>query len=189
MVGDLLSRFATPFERLGLVYMITGDAAAIVYGEPRLTNDLDLVLRMRPTDAKRVADALAADDTYVPPVEVLEIEAGRPAHGHFNVVHGPSSLRADVYLAGDDLLHEWGLAGRRQIHVADTPVHIAPPEYVIVRKLQYATQGGGDRHLRDIRRMLDRALLPIDVDDIVARARELGVERAWLRVAEWSEPV
>jgi hypothetical protein len=186
--GELLPRFAAPFTRLGLPYMITGGAAAIVYGEPRLTNDLDLVVAMTPADASRVADALAADDTYVPPVEVLEVEAGRRTHGHFNVIHGPTSLRADVYLAGDDPLHAWGLARRRTLALAGTQVSIAPPEYVIVRKLQYSAQGGGDRHLRDIRRMLDRALVPIDHVALEQFITTLGLHDAWRRVQRWSEP-
>jgi hypothetical protein len=187
VVGDLLARFAAPFERLGLSYMITGGAAAIVYGEPRLTNDLDLVVAMAPADARRVAEALAADDTYVPPVEVLEIEAARRVHGHFNVIHGPSSLRADVYLAGDDPLHAWGLAGRRHLVVDGVALALAPPEYVIVRKLEYAAQGGGDRHLRDIRRMLERALVPIDRAAVEARCSG-GMHDAWQRAQRWAEP-
>jgi hypothetical protein len=187
MVGDLLSRFVQPFVRLGLPYMVTGGAAAIVYGEPRLTNDLDIVLSMRPRDAGTVAAALAAEDTYVPPVEVLEIEAGRAMHGHFNVLHAPTSLRADVYIAGEDPLHAWGLAARRLITVGNLSIAIAPPEYVIVRKLQYATQGGGDRHLRDINRMLERALLPIDHQQIQMRAVALGLTDAWTRAQSWSE--
>ncbi len=177
--GELLPRFAAPFTRLGLPYMITGGAAAIVYGEPRLTNDLDLVVAMTPEDAPRVADALAADDTYVPPVEVLEIEAARRTHGHFNVIHGPSALRADVYLAGDDPLHAWGLARRRRLSVLDVEVFIAPAEYVILRKLQYSAQGGGDRHRRDIRRMLERAVVSIDRAEIRRLATDLGVLRHW----------
>lgn len=188
MVGDLLTRFAAPFEQLGLPYMITGGAAAIVYGEPRLTNDLDLVVVMRPDDAGRVAAALAAEDTYVPPVEVLEIEAGRRIHGHFNIIHAPSSLRADVYVAGEDPLHAWGLAGRRQIRVGPLSVSIAPPEYVIVRKLQYAAEGGGDRHLRDIRRMLERAVVPIDHAAIADRAAGLGLGPNWEAAKAWHEP-
>lgn len=181
MVGDLLARFALPFQRLGIPYMLTGGAAAIVYGDPRLTNDLDLVVAMRPADAARVADALRADDTYVPPIEVLEIEAGRPIHGHFNVVHTPTSLRADCYVAGDDPLHHWGLAGRRDIGIGDQVIAIAPPEYVIVRKLQYTAMGGGDRHLRDICRMLERELIPIDRNMIAQYARQLGVDEIWAR--------
>ena len=42
--GDLLSLFIEPLERLNLDYMITGSVASMLYGEPRLTNDVDLVL-------------------------------------------------------------------------------------------------------------------------------------------------
>jgi hypothetical protein len=31
---------------------------------------------------------------------------------------------------------------------------LAPPEYVIVRKLEYFREGGSEKHLRDIRAML-----------------------------------
>jgi hypothetical protein len=182
--GELLPRFAAPFTRLGLPYMITGGAAAIVYGEPRLTNDLDLVVAMTPDDAEQVAAALASDDTYVPPVEVLEIEAARRTHGHFIVIHGPTSLRAEVYLAGEDPLHAWGLARRRMLMIGTDAVAIAPPEYVIVRKLQYAQQGGGDRHLRDIRRMLERALVPIDRDTILAFVQAFGLQAQWAQAQE-----
>lgn len=188
MVVDLISRFAVPFHRLGLPYMMTGGAAAIVYGEPRLTNNLDLVVAMSPADARRVADALAAPDTYVPPVEVLEIEAARRIHGHFNVLHSPSSLRADVYLTGDDALNAWGLAGRRTIVVHEQPVAIAPPEFVIVRKLQHSAMGAGDRHLHDIRRMIERAVVPIDHEAIRAQAESLGVIALWERAQRWVEP-
>lgn len=186
--GELLPRFAAPFEQLGLPYMITGGAAAIVYGEPRLTNDLDLVVSMQPTDAARVAEALSAEDTYVPPVEVLEVEAARRTHGHFNVIHAPSALRADVYIAGEDPLHAWGLARRRQLVIGDATISIAPPEYVVLRKLQYSAAGGGDRHLRDIRRMLDRALVPIDLTTIEQFVTDLGLGSTWQRARSWREP-
>ena len=187
-VSDLLTRFVAPFHRLGLPYMVTGGAAAIVYGDPRLTNDIDLVLDMQPEDASRVAEALQAEDTYVPPVEVLEVEAGRLTNGHFNVIHGPTSLRADVYVAGSDPLHVWGLARRLEIRLGSLSVSLAPPEYVIVRKLQYAAMSGGDRHLRDIHRMLARQLAPIDRDEIARYAQTHGVETMWDRATRWSEP-
>ena len=175
-------------KRFGLPYMITGGAAAIVSGEPRLTNDLDLVVAMQPADAARVAAALAADDTYVAPIEVLEIETARRIHGHFIVVHGPTSLGADVYVAGADPPHAWGLARRRELLVSDLTIAIAPPEYVIFRKLQYATMGGGDRHLRDIRRMLTRELVPIDREMLEREVEASGVKQAWIRATQWTEP-
>jgi len=181
-IDELLARFAVPLNGLALPWMITGGAAAIVYGEPRLTNDLDVVLAMRPTDAPRVAAAFEADDTYVPPMEVLELEAARRTHGHFNVIHSLSSLRADVYIAGDDPLHAWGLERRYRMEVGGATVWIAPPEYVIVRKLEYAAQGGGDRHLRDIARMLERRLTPIDDAMIADCAASRGLLPLWTSV-------
>ncbi len=34
--------------------MVTGGLAAIIYGEPRLTNDVDIVLRLEPEGAERL---------------------------------------------------------------------------------------------------------------------------------------
>lgn len=124
----------------------------------------------------------------MPPVEVLEIEVARRVRGHFDVVHGPSSLRGDVYLAGDDPLHAWGLAGRRHLVVDGAALALAPPGYVIVRKRQYAAQGGGDRYLGDIRRMLERAVVPIERGAVEARCAGAGVRDAWARAQGWTEP-
>ena len=188
MVSDLLARFAVPFETLGLPYMVTGGAAAIVYGEPRLTNDLDIVVDMAPRDAARAIAALEAEDTYVPPIEVVEVECARAVHGHFNVIHSPTSLRADVYVAGTDPLNRWGLSRRQRLSVGGLAIAIAPPEFVIIKKLQYAEMGGGDRHLRDIRRILDRGLAPIDHAENHRAIALYGLEKMWSRVEGFSEP-
>ena len=39
--------------------------------------------------------------------------------------------------------------------VEGDPLVVAQPEYVIVRKLEYYREGGSEKHLRDIRSMLD----------------------------------
>lgn len=51
--------------------MITGGVAAIAYGEPRLTNDVDVVLAMTGDDAVRLIEAFPGAAYNVPPVEVL----------------------------------------------------------------------------------------------------------------------
>lgn len=47
------SLFLKPLNALGLLYMVTGAVATILYGEPRLTYDLDLVLEIDADDTKR----------------------------------------------------------------------------------------------------------------------------------------
>jgi hypothetical protein len=43
---DELSLFAVRLAATGAPYMITGATAAILYGQPRVTNDLDVVLAL-----------------------------------------------------------------------------------------------------------------------------------------------
>ena len=50
---DPIAPFVEPLERLGVSYCITGSVAASVYGEPRLTADIDVVLVLREADDHR----------------------------------------------------------------------------------------------------------------------------------------
>ncbi|MGH7480620.1 MAG: hypothetical protein ACRELV_00565 [Longimicrobiales bacterium] len=44
---DLIGLFVEPIERLELSYMITGGVASVIYGDPRFTRDVDIVLELR----------------------------------------------------------------------------------------------------------------------------------------------
>jgi len=46
--SDLLRLLVETLERLGIGYQITGSNATIAYGEPRFTNDIDVVVEMWP---------------------------------------------------------------------------------------------------------------------------------------------
>jgi ABC-type microcin C transport system permease subunit YejB len=43
-VIELIDTFIRPLIATGLPYAVTGSVASMAYGEPRLTNDIDLVL-------------------------------------------------------------------------------------------------------------------------------------------------
>jgi hypothetical protein len=43
---DLLKLFAAPLERANIEYVITGSIAMILYAEPRLTHDIDIVIHL-----------------------------------------------------------------------------------------------------------------------------------------------
>ena len=151
---DLIALFIGPLEETKIPYMITGGVAAVIYGDPRFTRDIDVVLELRRVDTPRLATAFRGGDFYVPPEEVLQEECTRSRGGHFNIIHRDTALRADVYLAGDDPLHAWAFARRRRVTTEGIAIWIAPIEYVILRKLEYYRDSGFDRHLRDVVMML-----------------------------------
>lgn len=159
--------------------MVTGAVAAIVYGEPRLTNDIDVVIALSPQEIPSIRNAFSDADFYVPPAEAIATEIERPAHGHFNIIHRATSLKADFYPVAGDPLHAWAMDHRVQIAVSDQAIAVAPPEYVVIRKLEYFRAGGSDRHLRDIRSMLRVAENRIDGSIIASHVSRLGLEAEW----------
>jgi hypothetical protein len=44
---DLFLLFVRPLNRAGIRYVISGSVAAIFYGEPRLTHDVDFVVFLK----------------------------------------------------------------------------------------------------------------------------------------------
>jgi len=110
--------------------MVAGGVAAILYAEPRLTQDIDVVVALQARDAGHFANQFPETEFYCPPVEVIAQETARAAYGHFNVLHLESDARADVYLVGDDALSKRGLATRRVVQLVGLTVPIASPDHV-----------------------------------------------------------
>lgn len=146
--------FTSRLNALGMPYMVSGSVAAIFYGEPRLTNDVDLILHIRADEVARLTSAFPQSEFYCPPVEVILLEIAREQRGHFNLIDHATGFKADIYLAGQDELHAWGLDNISEVSLGEERIRLAPPEYVIVRKLQFFREGRSNKHLRDIHRML-----------------------------------
>jgi len=151
---DLIGLFVAPLEVAKVTYMVTGGVASVVYGDPRFTRDVDLVVELDAASAERLTDAFTESAFYLPPQEALIEELSRRDGWHFNIIHRETALRADVYLAGEDPFHAWALEHRRRIDVGGIAIWLAPLDYVIVRKLEYFRASGSDRHLRDVAMML-----------------------------------
>jgi len=177
---DVFLLFTRPLDEAGLPYMVTGAVASIIYGEPRLTHDVDIVLEVDPRSAAGLAERFPAEQFYCPPVEVVIIESTRSRRGHFNLIHHETGFKADIYLRGEDPLHQWGLERRRRAPLGPSDgLWVAPPEYVIVRKLEYFREGGAQKHIRDIEGMLRVSPEAIDAAAVQEWVGRLGLEQAW----------
>lgn len=184
---DELTLFALRFEAIGAPYMITGATAAIIYGQPRVTNDLDVVLALDDLHRPALLRAFPEAEFYVPPESVIQAEQARAQRGHFNIIHLESGYKADVYLAGSDPLHAWALPRLRRIGWTDTlTVSVAPPEYVILRKLEYFREGGSSKHRTDIQSILQTT--GVDATGLNAWIERLGLYGPWQSVREPNAP-
>jgi hypothetical protein len=180
---DLIELFVGPIDKLGMRYLVSGSVAAMLYGEPRVTHDIDFIIFLRDEDVSRLSTAYPGPEFYVPPREVIAAETAR-ARGSFNVIHADSGLKADFYLAGRDELHAWAFRNVRQYAIGGRTIRLAPPEYVIVRKLEYFREGGSEKHLRDIRSMLAVSGDQMDAAALNDWIKNRGLEAQWKQVQD-----
>jgi hypothetical protein len=178
---DLLRAVVAVLERLGAPYMVVGSYGSTVYGEPRFTNDVDIVADLH---AERVSDFCAAFPTpefYLSEDAVRDAVAGR---FQFNLLHPASGNKVDLIIPRED---EWGrtqLDRRRRISLGDFDAYAASPEDVIVGKLWYYSEGGSDKHLRDIASILKVSGDAVDREAVARWAAALGYAELWQAVVK-----
>jgi hypothetical protein len=179
---DFLPAFKTVLENLesaGIDYMIVGSLAVIVYGEPRLTRDMDLVADIPPQKVQALAGVFPEPRYYLPPVEILAEEVA--SHGYFNALDIPSGLKIDFVVRRKSAHAVEEFTRRRRIEIAPgLSPWFASPEDVIIKKLDFYRQGESEKHLVDIRGIL--AHTPVDENYLRQWIDRLGLAREWAMV-------
>jgi hypothetical protein len=181
---DFFRIFTDRLNSLGVRYMVVGSIAGMMYGEPRLTNDVDIVLDLPATAAEPLCRLFPIDEFYCPPIEIIRVELARAQRGHFNLIHHDTGFKADLYLRGHDLLNHWAMNAAVKTEIEGHIVWMAPPEYVIIGKLEFFREGRSQKHLRDIRGILLVWGEKIDRPLLEAKIKELGLEAEWKSVTE-----
>ncbi len=174
--------FLEPLEKGSLSYCVTGSVASGIYGEPRLTKDIDFVLLLTLPEIKTLREIFPEAEYYVPPTEVLIIEVLRDHRGCLNLYHHRLGFKADIFLVVRDPLHLWAMEHKRRLVYDHVPMWVAPPEYVILRKLEAHREGSGEKHIRDIRHMLE--VTHIDRPFTEAHVARLGLQLEWEEALE-----
>mgnify|MGYP001305516743 CR=1 FL=1 len=175
--SELLKLAVEKLRRLDIPYAIVGSFASSVWGESRLTQDIDIVIDGALAQVASLCDAFPEPDFYVSREAAQEaVRLRRP----FNVVHPSSGNKIDFMIVGTT---EWAAAQiDRSKSVAIFPnesAQVAAPEDVILGKLIYHREGGSDKHLRDIAGILSVNADLVDRDYIARTASQLGVEDSW----------
>lgn len=167
-------------EGIGIGYVLTGSIASILYGRPRLTQDMDLVIALPVNRVGAFIDLFPPAEFYCPPEETIREEIGRPERGHFNLIDQATGFKIDLYPAGKNPLVRWAFENKRRVELlAGEAVWLPPPEYVILMKLIFYQEGGSQKHLEDIEGMLAVSGDQIDLKAIEGWVNKLGLAKVW----------
>jgi hypothetical protein len=90
---DLLRFVVAAIERVVLQYFVTGSTVTIFYGEPRFTNDIDIVVKLSATAVREFIHQFPEDEFYVS--EDAAMDAVK-RYSQFNIIHPQTGLKIDV---------------------------------------------------------------------------------------------
>jgi len=168
------------FDENHIQYMVVGSMASMVYGEPRMTHDLDVVVNILPKDAHTLETLFPPSEYYCPPLEVMQSEVVH--QGQFNLIHQESGLKIDLVIRKNTEHAISEFARRRKMPFWNgSEAFLASPEDIVIKKLDFYRQGGSEKHLRDIRGILSET--PLDENYLSRWISVLGLEREWAHVS------
>lgn len=134
-------------EDLGIGYMLIGSLASSFHGDPRATQDIDLVI-----DGERQAlDALGArlrESGFYADAEAINRAA--EAGGMFSTIDPSSGWKVDFILLKDRAFSRSEFDGGVSAEVAGLSLSLVRPDDMVVAKLEWAKLGESDRQLRDV---------------------------------------
>jgi len=168
--------FTALLERLGVPYLVCGSFASSIHGEPRSTNDIDIVADVRPGHIRKLV-AMLGSEYYVSAGAIRD--AVRDG-GAFNVIHVNGGIKIDVFVAGRDPFDLERLRTRELVRTSTAPsptVYVDTSEYSILRKLEWFRRGGGvsERQWRDVLGILRVQGERLDLQRLREWAARLGV--------------
>ena len=161
MSRNLLVRLGRALDDHAILYMIIGGQAVLLYGEPRLTRDVDVTIGLTPEDLDRVLSVVDRMDLKL---LVQEVEDFVHRTWVLPTLDEETGLRVDFIFSWTPYERE-ALRRAREIIVDGYPVKFASPEDVIIHKVLASRP----RDLEDVRSILRK------------QRPDLNYIRAWLR--------
>ncbi len=181
-ITDFLKLILESLEVTGVEYLIGGAIAEWAWGEPRATQDLDIVINLPIEAVGRFSKELEKRNMLVPVDIILDAMMEDRADIPLNAIHMYSGLKADLYLMrdGDELRQS---AFQRRVMVDYGPpigkVFVHSPEDLILYKLIYLGLSGQPKHARDIAAILRAKKNQVDFGYIEEWVTRLGLGSVW----------
>ena len=174
-LAGFLSQVVGRLESAAIEYMIAGSVASSVYGEPRTTRDIDIVVAVEGTALLALFDAFDRELVYIDePAAGALVGPGQM----FNLIDLQGGWKVDLMVKKDRPFSSAEFARKRRVDVLGVNVMLASAEDVLLAKLEWSAQSGSTRQLEDARGIVAVQRDLLDLEYLRRWAPELGVEAA-----------
>lgn len=143
MFEELLKALAQGLDRARLPYMVFGGQAVLLYGEPRLTRDIDITVGVEPSQSAPVLAVIAQLGLHV---LISDVEDFLRQTFVLPVLHRESGVRIDFVFAQTQYEHQ-AISRARDVPLAEVNVRFVSLDDLIVQKVI----AGRPRDLEDVK--------------------------------------
>ena len=181
-IAHFLKLVIEALDAAGVEYLIGGAIAEWAWGEPRATQDLDLVVKIPIKAINKLSKALEKRDMLIPAEIILDSILEDQADIPINAIHMHSGLKADLYPVREgDELRQSAFQRREQVDYGPPigKVYIHSPEDLILYKLMYFGLSQQSKHSRDIAAILKSKKDELELDYIEEWTSRLGLSSLW----------
>ncbi len=174
-IEDVAVRVARVLQQLGIRYLIGGSVASSLLGEPRATNDIDILVDLSEGQISELIAGLGPDFSVD---EEALLEAVRTRRS-WNIFYLPLVTKVDLFIKRTDPFDDSELARRRFVPIGEKGdgLFVASPEDIVLRKLAWYRAGDevADSQWRDVLGVLATSGAELDQGYLTEWAAKLGV--------------
>jgi len=177
---DFLKRLVDALNNAGIPYMLSGSIGSSFHGQPRATNDVDIVIAPTETQLYSFLQSLGKD-YYV------SIESARDAlkrQSAFNVIDMQAGWKADFIIRRQRPFSKEEFQRRQKVSIMGLDTWIVSAEDMILIKLEWAKNSKSDRQLEDALNVAIVQFDRLDGDYLHKWAKELQVESSLKQLLE-----
>lgn len=136
-------------EELRIPYLVTGGMAVLIWGRPRFTADIDIVVELKENNIEKLKIALQklGKSGYI---DAQMMRDAIKNQGEFNFIDGESGLKIDFWLLKNDEFDRSRLKRRMAQKILGKKIYFASAEDLILSKLNWSKGSLSTRHIEDI---------------------------------------
>ena len=169
--GDFLGRIVERLGAAGIPHALAGSLASGFHGEPRATNDIDLVIAPTREQLDAFIDSLGSD-YYVSKEAAHDALRNRSM---FNIIEFQSGWKAHLIVQKDRPFSREEFDRRKTENLSGLQVPIVSPEDVILSKLEWSKISESERQIRDALGVAVVQWTSLDKEYLRKWAEELGI--------------
>lgn len=170
----LLVRITAILERLKIPYLITGGIAVLIWGRPRFTADIDIIVELQQKDIERLEKALLdlGEGNYI---DKESMEQALFTEGEFNFIDGETGIKVDFWILKKDAFDLLRLKRRVKKIILGKTIYFSSPEDLILIKLKWHKKSPSSRQLEDVESIFKISGGRLDIRYLKQWAKKLGV--------------